>query len=194
MSVHEVVVTGIHYSSITCQNVLHFYNPDGVLTEAQIASDVHLNYCTVLAAGQTSQFGWRSISSRKMGSGLAPYVFPFVLNGADLSDASLAVPAVCVKFRLLTPTAGRRGRGRIYVPGFRQAYWNAGQITSTGITNITPRINAIKAAYVNAGHTSYLSLVVIRRGGSEADMHFVSDIVLSNTPGIQRRRNLLVGI
>lgn len=194
MAIYRVTFTGTHYGSITCQNVVTFKNQDGTLTEAQAAAELRDNWCTLLAAGQTTQFGWRNISVKNVDNALSPYNLPVVVNGVDASDASSAVPVITQKFRIHTPVAGRAGRGRIYLPGYRQAYWNQGILTATGITNMTVRLNAITARYVGALPPSGLQLGILKRNGTGPDFIACDFLSLSNTPGVQRRRNVGVGI
>lgn len=194
MSVERVTFTGTHYGLVVCQNVVAFINPDGVLSVAAVATELRDNWCTLLAAGQTTQFGWRNITVDRVGSGLAPYNLPIAVNGLDGSDASAAVPVITQKFRIHTGVAGRKGRGRIYLPGYRQAYWVQGQLTATGITNMTIRLNAITARYVGGARTSQLGLGICKRGNDSTAYIPADFLSLSLTPGVQRRRNVGVGI
>ena len=68
MAIFRVTLTGTHYGSITCQNVLHFDKPDFVGDFNTVAVEMRDGWCTLLAAGQTTQFGWRSITVRQVGN------------------------------------------------------------------------------------------------------------------------------
>lgn len=194
MSNHRVTFTGIWNNTVTCQNVVCFDNPDGALTDAQMAAELRDNWLTLIAAGQVNTFAWRNISISQIGSNIAPFNLAINVQGVDGVDNLGGTQMTCVKWRFHTAFAGKRGRGRIYLPAFRSVYWSAGQLTATGITNITSRITAIKARYVGAGAPSPLVLIIHGRGPEAAGPLQVDDITLSLTPGCQRRRNLNVGI
>lgn len=196
MPVVRVTFTGLSWGTINCQNVVAFsYGAASGLTSATVAAELRDNWCTLLAAGQGFNFGWRNISVYQVGSGLSPTNLPIVINGQDGVSPLDGTQVICMKFRILTATGGRKGRGRIYLPGYRQAYWSVGQMTATGITNMTARINAIKTRYVGeATATSPLVLGVLPRGDDPTQFKMSTDLTLSLTPGIQRRRNLGIGI
>lgn len=195
MALMRATLTGVWINSVTMQNVIHLWNPDGTMSDLAVATELRDGWCTLLAAGQVNTFGWRNISVLRVGTTDTPTNLAVVVNGQDGTDNQGGSAVICVKFRLHTGFAGRHGRGRIYLPGYRSVYWSGGQLTSTGITNMTIRLNAIKARYVGPGNTGPVQLAVAPRSAvSEADMHLVDDISLSLTPGVQRRRNLGVGL
>lgn len=194
MAVYRVTFSGIHYNQITCQNVVAFRDQTNLMNPLTVAQELRDQWCTILAAGQTTQFGWRNISVRTIGSTASPFDLAIIVNGQDAADGSLAVPVITQKFRLHTAVAGKHGRGRIYLPGYRQSLWTGGQLNATGITNMTIRLNAITSRYVGPLMQSSLELGILRRGGTAADFIPVDFISLSLIPGVQRRRNLGVGI
>lgn len=194
MSRHRVTFTGTVWGTVTCQNVVHFDNPDGLLTNAQIAAELRDNWCVLLCAGMMNTAGFRNITVATVGSAVSPYNLPVVVNGIDAVDPTTGTMAVNQKFRIHTPTAGRKGRGRIYLWGYRANLVSQGIVNATGITNMTIRLNAIQARYVGIGHTGPIALGVMPRGGASADFIFADFLVLSLVPGVQRRRSVGVGL
>lgn len=196
MSVIRVVFTGTSWGSITSQNVVAFLvNPGAGLTTAQMAAELRDNWCTILAQGQTTQFGWRNISLYVVGSGVSAINLPIVVNGIDASDPSTGTQVLCQKFRIHTNTAGRKGRGRIYLPGYRANLWTQGTLNATGITNMTIRLNAIKNRYVGiANPAAQIALGVLPRGDDPSKFIYADDLSLSLVPGVQRRRSLGLGV
>lgn len=196
MPIVRVTFTGICWGAINVQNVCAFSAKIDVFPSNDlIAAELRDNWCTLLAAGQTNQFGWRNISVYTVGSNLAPYNLPIVVNGQDGVAPSDGTQVICQKFRIHTGVAGRTGRGRIYLPGYRASLWSLGQLNSTGITNMTFRLNAIKARYVGiVPSPKDLLLGVLPRADDPSGFKFSTDLSLSLTPGIQRRRNLGIGI
>jgi len=194
MATWRVTFTGIYNNSVTCQNVVAFDQPDSVLTDQQVANELRDNWLTIIAAGQVNTFAWRNISVTRLGSNTSPLNLAINVQGVDGVDNLGGTQITCVKWRIHTGLAGKRGRGRIYLPAFRSVYWSAGQLTATGITNITPRITAIKARYVGSGSSGPIKLGIQGRDLQAGGFIAADDISLSLTPGVQRRRNLGVGI
>jgi hypothetical protein len=194
MSIHKIITTGTAWAVISPQNVFHMNNQDGLWTPLQIAEDIRDNWCTILAAGMTNQCGFRNVTVSEIGSAAAPFNLPIVVNGIDGVDPATGGQVMQPKFRIHTPVGGRRGRGRIYLWGYRAELIDRGQLNETGITNMSIRLNALQAAYVGTGHTSHLSLGILKRGGSAADFIPADFLSLALIPGVQRRRTLGVGI
>jgi hypothetical protein len=194
MGIVRVVLTGQAWATINCQNVLAFDTTLGYLTNEQVAWELRDNWCTILAAGQTNQFGWRNISVKELGSAAAPFNLPIVVNGQDGVDPGTGTQVICQKFRIHTGVAGRTGRGRIYLPGYRANLVSYGQLNSTGIENMTIRLNAIKARYVLPAASGPLLLGVCKRGDISSNFMPATDLSLSLVPGVQRRRTLGLGI
>lgn len=196
MPIIRVTFTGISWGAINSQNVCAFsYSSATFPTQALVAAELRDNWCTILAAGQTNQFGWRNISIYEVGSGTAPFNLPIVVNGIDATDPTTGTQVLCQKFRIQTATGGRKGRGRIYLPGYRANLWSQGQLNATGITNMSIRLNAIKNRYVGiALGPSNILLGVLPRGDDPTKFLFATDLSLSLVPGVQRRRSLGIGI
>lgn len=196
MPIVRVTFTGLAWGSINCQNVCAFSaNAANYPTLAAIAAELRDGWCTLLAVEQNNSFVWKNIGVYEVGSGLASFNLPIVVPGQNIQGPLDGTQVVCMKFRILTATGGRQGRGRIYLPGFRAAYIQQGQLTTTGITQMTPRLNAIKARHVGIelGPTKVI-LGVLPRGDDPSKFKFSTDLSLSIIPGVQRRRSIGLGI
>lgn len=194
MAVFRVTITGLQYGQVTIQNVLHFSQSDFAGPLLPVLQEIRDGWCSILAVAQVNSFGWRNISAVELGTTDSPTNLPVTVNGQDLGDPNNSMPTLSAKLRIHTGFAGRTGRGRTYVAGVRQAHWQFGQMTAAGITVWQARVNALKARYVGPGHTSLLSLGVLGRNVNPQFFHAADDLTLSLIPGIQRRRNLGVGI
>jgi len=194
VSIERVTVTALWYGGMNVQNVIAFNNPDGFLTPLQVAQEIRDGWLTIIKAKQSAYLSWRDIAVDTIGDPSPPLHLPVNLGGADAVDSGLSHPVINWKLRVATTVGGKRGRGRIYIPGIRYSHWQFGQMTSFGVTDMQPVVDALKARYVGAGGTSDLFLGVLPRDGSSSDFLTATDITQSLTPGIQRRRNIGVGI
>lgn len=194
MANFRATFTGLYNNAINCQNVVVFDDGNNNFTDLQVATELRDNWLTLIKAGQVTTFAWRNISIERIGSGVAPLNLAVNVQGVDSVDNLGGTQVICVKWRIHTTFPGKKGRGRIFLPAFRSVYWSAGQLTSLGITNISGLITTVKNRYVGPGSSGPLKLGVRGRGASDSGFHAADDITLSITPGVQRRRNLGVGI
>jgi len=191
MSIERVVVTGLVYGQ-TCQNVLHFLNPDGAQTPTQIADEIVANWIGPIRAQQMTTFTWTGVSVTRVG--VPPGVtFNRAISLAGLVGGSQAIHSVlCVLIRKQTATSGRMGRGRCYISGNRpdameNDVFNAGNLAAW------IAVAATLNGRFKVGGSGPLTLQV-GHGTSTSDYHGVTDLSVPNRWGIQRRRNVGVGI
>jgi len=111
MATWRVTFTGIYNNSVTCQNVVAFDQPDSVLTDQQVANELRDNWLTIIAAGQVNTFAWRNISVTRLGSNTSPLNLAINVQGVDGVDNLGGTQITCVKWRIHTGLAGKRGRG-----------------------------------------------------------------------------------
>lgn len=198
MSIERVTISALFYSQI-CQNVLHFNNPDGALTQAQVAAEIRDKWIgTVTNTGihswVTNSITWVKVSvqTRAISPG-PPYDLTIAQQGQQSASNEQYTPVCCIlKFR--TATGGRRGRGRSYVPGMLNGFVTNGLINATFHSYADTAIAALNARF-SVGGTGPLFLVIGPRTGiSTPDFPPVTAIVASNYVGIQRRRNIGYGV
>lgn len=194
MTIERVTVTALWYGGMNVQNVLAFNNPDGFLTPLQVAQEIRDNWLTIIRAKQSALLAWRDIRVDTIGDPSPPLHLAINIGGLDSVDSGLSHPTISWKLRISSNTGGKRGRGRIYVPGIRYSHWQYGQLTSFGFTDLQPVVDSLTARYIGAGGTSELFLGILPRGGSSGDFVTATSLSQSLTPGIQRRRNIGVGI
>lgn len=193
MTVFRVTLTGIRWGKLTMQNCLHFEDISSLMTDEQVATEIRTQWCTMWAVRQASTFGWRNISIFRPGTSFTPSNFPIVVNGTDGVDASGGTNVTGLKIRILTAFAGKRGRGRFYLPAVRDQYIEFGEYNAQAITNITPTITAVESRYKSPGGSGPIHLGVRGRGTND-EFHPMIALSMSVIPGIQRRRNIGVGI
>lgn len=191
--VFRVTFTGTMFSTVVFQNVCHFEEFGGPMTDAQVGLELQSNWCAMLAAGMVNTAGWRNIKIHRVGTLFAATNFPIVVNGSDGVGNLEVQPAVAIKFRLHTLTGGKTGRGRIYLCGYRNQLFTSGQLNGTGITNMNIRLAAIRDRYIMSGARA-LTLGVMPRLEIPGLFKPCTEISLAQIPGCQRRRNLGIGI
>lgn len=195
MSIERVTVTALWYGGMVVQNVLAFDNADGFLSPAQVAAEIRDNWLTILKAKQSGLLAWRDIKVDRLNDPSPPLHLNINLPGADAVDSGLSQPTIAWKLRIATNQGGKRGRGRIYVPGIRYSHWQYGQLTAFGQTDLQPVVDALAARYVGPSFSGPLKLGVMPRPGPDVEVFIAStSLTQSITPGIQRRRSVGVGI
>ena len=150
MSIHRVTLTALYYGQ-TCQNVMHFRNDDGTLTDAQICVEIRDQFMTDFKAMSQANCVWNNISSqqRDTGSPPAPANLAVSIAGTQ-SGTTTAFTPQCYLLRIRTALAGRHNRGRMYVPGPNPSntvsgLWSSGTVSSwaTPIANMISKYNAL---------------------------------------------------
>lgn len=194
MAVFRCTITATAYNQISVQNVVHFSWTDFAGPLSQVTTELVNGWITILRATQTNSIIYRNVSVYEVGTGVTPTNLPMNLQGQDLGDPNASMPVLAVKLRIRTGIAGRTGRGRIYVFGIRQAHWSFGQLTAAGITTWQGRVDALKQRYIGPNQTGPMNLGVMNRSDDPSAFKLADELTLSTIPGIQRRRNLGVGI
>ena len=194
MTIFRVTLTGIRWAQVTMQNVLHFEDLSSVMTDDQVMLEIRDNWCQMWATHQSNTFGWRNISIQRIGAVASPANYPIVINGQDGVDNLGGSCVTNLKIRIHTNFPGRKGRGRFFLPAVRDQYIESGQFNQQAIANITPTIDAVGERYCNIQATGPLQLGVMGRGPENSGFHPSTGLHMSLVPGIQRRRNLGVGI
>jgi hypothetical protein len=187
----RVITSGFFFGQ-TCQNVLHFNNPDGLTTPADIATDIKNNWLVQISAMSSGNIVWNNISVRRVDGGTeAPYNLAVSIAGAQ-SGSAQQLTFLAYVIRIRTAVVGRRGRGRIYVPGPNLNLTNLGVWASSTITGWQTPLNNLAARYL-AGGTSSIRLGVASHT-DPSDWKAATQLLLASIPGIQRRRNIGVGV
>jgi hypothetical protein len=193
MTVFRATLTGIRWGKVTMQNVLHFEDVSSTMTDEQVMIELRDNWCTLWRPIQSNTFGWRNISVFRTGSSITPSNFPVVVNGTDGVDNIGGQNVTTLKVRINTFFAGKQGRGRFYLPGVRDQYLEFGEYIAAAMTTFNTVVQLVKTRYQSVGGVGPLQLGV-RGRGSNAEFHPMSNLTIGSVPGIQRRRNVGVGL
>lgn len=173
-------------------NVIGFeWKVPGAQTYDQLGADIKTNVVDQLANVCRTQIQWYQMILKKTDGNDAPFTYVFTpKNGVNGGDPIYPAYNTMI-FSLRTAVAGREGRGRFYLSGF------AGQIQN-GLHEAFQLNGAIIAAnnmmtrYGPSGTSTALQLAILNRAGTI--YRHVTAITPKATPGVQRRRNLGVGV
>lgn len=194
MSVLKITTSGTYLGAVM-QNVLHFDNPDGVTTLDAAAADIRDNWAALMRNAHCSGFTYTNISVRDVSSPASQTLnLPYSAAGVGEPSAPHMVLAFILTLR--GAAAGRHGRGRVYIAAPRSGWVTNSQMTAAGMSYMqTNVINPIAARFVGSGRTSNLQLCIADYGGGDPPvLTSVTSLVLRQYMGVQRRRNINVGI
>ncbi len=190
MTIMRVIPTAIVLGQ-RCQNVLHFSNPDGALSEAAIATEIQNNWLPPLRNLQNNGCAYASLSVQRVDApGHAAMVFSLLGTSGALSGA-IAPSFVAGLFSIRTSSTGRHGHGRFYMFGVHGDSVLNGVVQSGALAAYQGAANALVARYKSGG-TGPITLIVTDRA-TVTEFHPVTSIIARPVFGVQRRRNIGVG-
>jgi hypothetical protein len=179
---------GQHY-----QNVLHFLNPDGALSHHDISEELKPNWISVIRNVQNNQLTWYQLDVQRVDIASQP-VDRFPMDPAAGSLSGNIAPAVlCPLASIRTGVGGRRGHGRVYMPGLHGASVANGGWESGAFAAWVVKVANLETRYKSGG-TGPITLGVYPRNVHDATAFLsCTALVLQAILGVQRRRNLGVG-
>lgn len=192
MPVYEVVDEQTMYGQIY-QNVLHFFRDD-VLANAPslLADDFQNAWVNNIRGLQMGTITHTRIKVRELGSANATFEKVINVPGTNGGAVTDIIPFVSEILQLRTALSGRHGRGRVYIAGIKNGTFVSGFITGTRLTEWTPKITGIMAAYGPTGSSQFRLCVIPRAQFTQVKQ--VTAMQVASRPGVQRRRNVGVGI
>lgn len=194
MTIERVIITGLYHGQ-RIQNVLHFKNQDGTLTPFQVADEVKTNFVTQLKALQNFHYQYQYISVQAVDTSTPAPPFQQSILGftGDFSGQGYH-NAIAAIFSIRTAISARRGRGRFYMGGVHGASV-VDSIMEAGASGAYATKAAILTARFKLGGTGPLVLGVFPRNStSSADFVSMVQLIHREIFGVQRRRNIGVGI
>jgi hypothetical protein len=190
MSTMRITLAGTIFDQ-RCVNVLHFNNPDGGLSHVQIRDVLIAQWLFHVRDIQNVNFVWRDMTVQKVdGTPDTPTVFPLSDQQGALTGTA-AHPSLAALFSVRTAFAGRKGRGRFYVPGVHQESVLNGRVHPNAVIAYNTVANDLVARFGASGSQA-IKLVVCPRI-DPTDIHTCVTILARSVFGIQRRRNIGVG-
>lgn len=182
------------YVGQTFNNVLNFDNTGAVMTAAQVADELIAFWVAQVRAQQTNNTIYTGVRVQPMEAGNPASVFkPVVLAGLKTTFSG-NMPFICGVLKIGTAFGGKQGRGRIYVPGLMGLGVTDGLFTLAALTTINDQIVLpLNAQFNGLTGTSALRLGVMGKAVS-SPFHVMTNLSIRSVLGIQRRRQIGVGI
>lgn len=190
MALWQVTLTGTILAQ-KCQNVLHFFREQDDMDNASIRNEFTSNWLPIVRNLQNASWAWTTIGVQQLEPVTEPLEVFVVTNQSGSLSGTMAPTVLAGLFSLRTGFAGRSGRGRFYLPGVHGASVLNSILEPNAFSAYQTRANDLLNRYGAQG-AGPLRLVVASRG-PERTFHQVTAIVVRQTFGIQRRRNIGVG-
>jgi hypothetical protein len=175
------------------QNVFHIDDPGGSRTHEAIKDYMIVKFINVVKAAQVSAFTWEVCEVRQVGAGGQP-VTSFALGviaGTHGGAGILNVGAFIIQKR--SGLSGRHNRGRFYLGGPRADWTSNNLINAAGVAGMAPILSNIKTGFITGGVGNDMRMKILGKAPGSVPVA-LTDFVLAPGIGIQRRRNINVGI
>jgi hypothetical protein len=188
-----VMIQSIPLISQIYQNVVHFRNPSGTLSDAAIASEIATNFMPKIQGFQSNFLGWQYLYIYNAETpGTPPFVYNLA-NSPGLSTAAYIYPTLCMKLKWQTLSGGRKSRGRFYIAGGRADWVTNAGVNATGALNGGIVLGQIVARY-KLGGTGPLILGLYNERDPEPEFRHLDSATFWQYCGQQRKRQYGVGI
>lgn len=188
----RIVATMLLYGQV-CQNVMHFFNPDGALSLSAAADEFQNQWITNVKPRQIGNVQWTKIQVYNLSNPvLAPFEKSINILGTN-STTTLSRTFDCFVLKVQTAIAGRHGHGRIYLPGLHEGFLSNGLFQQSQVDAWATQLAIIKARFIGPPAAGPMTLAV-REKAAPHTMTLATNILLRNIPGVQRRRNIGVGV
>jgi hypothetical protein len=199
MPVVKAVLQAVMNGTVN-ENVIHFFKDvvawpnDG----AALAADLRDNFIGGANGIRTRLISlqrWNLINVYNIDSvDSNPVALPVDIVGALTGNGSQSFAHNCILIRKRSDAGGKRGRGRMYFSGLEPSVWSNGIMTSGQQTLWLAILVNLAGRYCDPNPISGWTMVVAGKPPIGDGFHRVKRLELSSTPGVQRRRNIGVGI
>lgn len=193
MSVNRITTTALYNGASVIQNVFYLKNPDGAIQLPAVATEIRDGWLGIIKNFAAASCVWTSIRVDEVATATPKASANLAINVPGLGNSF--TQHVCLSFvlRWATGIGGRHGRGRMFIGAPRPDWITNSLPTAAGLTAINGTfIPQLKARYITPA-SSGLFLLVVRKGDPSNNV-LVTDVSVAPTLGIQRRRNIGVGI
>lgn len=196
--IFRVVMSGRMYGQ-TVQNVVHMHKSDATWPTDGNALAVAIRDNWIAGTHgvkdlETTDVTWTEVKVYNADSpSLSPVALAISIQGFDSNGATQIFSFSSYVFRIRAISGGRHGRGRIYLPAPRFGNFIGGILTSAAISLINPVLAQLTAAFITSGGSTGFNVGIAPRG-SPASFIGADSITVASVAGVQRRRNIGVGI
>lgn len=191
MPTFRVTTVGMMYGQ-QCQNVFHFTGPSSDPGELQTLADhVAANWLAQIRLRHTGSVVYQAIKVRMLESQFPTHIKTVNVPGSWGADNEVST-VLCFLLRLRSAEIGRRGRGRLYIPGVLKGWTINGLVTESQILGWDQTIANLMAVYGPNGSSSYRLTIVPSK--PPFDTREVVSMQIAPALGVQRRRNIGIGV
>lgn len=191
MATIRVTLSMTYYGQVF-QNVLHFNKADYVFSDlAGLITDIQTSWINQVKWCQSDGLKYVNAKFHQVGSAAADINQVLSIVGGTGSSSEYK-PFNAHIIRIQTGLGGRTGRGRVYIGGIASNLTDFGFVKSSILSTWATKFTAILAAF-GAGGTSAFRLGVNPHTETD-DFKLCVSLSLNPVEGVQRRRNIGVGI
>lgn len=193
MAVYRLTLKGKLFGQ-SIQNVLHFKEKTpGAMNRITFANEFNNAWVQSIRNWCIQSMQWTEIYFVDISNpDDVPTVLPINVAGGVGGNAQVA-PHLTVVYKLKTGVGGRRGRGRFHISGVQGGHLLEGVWTPSLLVQLNSIATTLKQNFTGENPFKLHNLGVMPRTDNPNDFLPVTDIIVRNYPGSQRRRNFLVG-
>lgn len=189
-NIARVTLSGLRYGQV-CQTVVHFDHQTEIWDAQAIVTEIVNNWLPQAIRFSGTEFFYKSVLAQCINDPTKP-TFTLAINIAGTQfDDQRCLGFVCSVIKLSTGTGGRHGRGRIFFPGPASDAFQFGVHQATFTAQAAGFLNTLMQRY-GPGGTSDLRIGLLNR--TTHTLTPVTGMQLRAVPGVQRRRNIGIGI
>lgn len=194
MSIWEVNISGILLGQAH-QNVLHFTDETFPTINAMtVATRIRDQWLDQIKTLHTSNLVYNTITVKDLQLPLvAPTTLAINIPGTIGSDSNM-LPFASMVILKQTASSGRHGHGRYYVGGLPTVAYASGLLTAARITGFETMRTVLEPRWIGGSATAGLQMGVVDKSGGGVVFRALVRIVARSIVGVQRRRNIGVGI
>lgn len=201
MTVARVVLSGTLYGQLT-QNSLFFERPEALWpndgnTLAAAIRDIWVGAATNSGINDrvSTAHTWNLVQVYNCNQpGMLPVSLPMNKTGSRSGANTTLNPFACYVLQLRTGVAGKKGRGRSYIPAPEPGAFVGGIMAASHIAIWQVVIGQLAAGFMGDNPSSGWNLVVANHKTPTVDRFTVISLQIANKAGCQRRRNIGVGV
>lgn len=189
MARFEVLISGTMYGQLF-QNKLCVDSGDVGQSPQEVALNMEAFWVNVIKQPLPNNVVFRTIFVQNLENNIENHTRILSdIHGSQLGDDQLFT-FVSWKLLFKTGVAGKKFRGRSYIPGVLKGFHTNGMLNAAGVQQWAQVLQDINNQFTSGQGVLRLCI----RGDSVEHFTPVISIQLSNVPGVQRRRNIGVGL
>lgn len=193
MPVFRITNSCVVIGQIT-QNVFHIASDSFAGLPQTVAETIRDQWLNLIRPFQHTGAKWIDIEVRDVSNiGNVPFHLAVNLLGTGSTVNVADGPVMCRVLKFQTALAGRKGRGRMYIPGTSNQAWENGVLNAASLNAGNNFIAQLKSGWVGDNASSGFNLVICPRS-APSQFKEVIDIIQRPVAGYQRRRNVGVGV